>query len=102
MGAEGYTRVTKCKKNLADALAAAGMVLLCFVCMFPVAIMAQEPELCGPLAVPLLHQLKLDPGRKFIIKDPETAFTMLKEINRLLFYKEKKASRIFAENVFIF
>ena len=58
--------------------------------------------LCGPLAVPLLHQLKLDPGRKFIIKDPETAFTMLKEINRLLFYKEKKASRIFAENVFIF
>lgn len=58
--------------------------------------------LCGPLAVPLLHQLKLDPGREFIIKDPETAFTMLKEINRLLFYKEKKASRIFAENVFIF
>ena len=53
MGAEGYTRVTKCKKNLADALAAAGMVLLCFVCMFPVAIMAQEPELCVDPEAPL-------------------------------------------------
>lgn len=47
--------------------------------------------LCGPLAVPTLHQLKLDSGRKYIIKDPETAFTMLQEINRLLFYKEEKS-----------
>lgn len=46
MGAEAYTWVTKYKKNLADALAAARMGLLCFVCLFPVATMAQEPELC--------------------------------------------------------
>ncbi len=43
--------------------------------------------LCGPLAVSTLSLLKLEPGRKYIIKNPETVFTILKEIERLLFYK---------------
>lgn len=58
MGAEAYTWATKYKKNLVDALMAARMILLCFVCLSSIAIMAQEPELCVDPEAPLPEILK--------------------------------------------
>lgn len=53
MGAEAYIWTAKYKKNLVDALMAARMLLLCFVCLSSVAIMAQERELCVDPEIPL-------------------------------------------------
>ena len=76
--------MTKCKKNLADALAAARMVLLCFVCLFPVATMAQEPELC------------IDPQASLpeILKTAEIAVSRLEKLPSKTFIRAGQSASI--------
>lgn len=75
---------TKYKKNLVDALMAARMILLCFVCLSSVAIMAQERELCVDPEAPLPE----------IFKAAEVAVSRLEKLSSKTFIRSGQSDYI--------
>lgn len=47
--------------------------------------------LCGSLVVQILSMLRLSPGKKYILAEKEMILSILKEMERFLFRKEKKS-----------